>query len=471
MKKSIAAIAILMAYPLYGQINMQIDSIRSQIQLKEEYKILGKDSLIDRLFIPLDSIFIGRSTRYTFFDNITGLKTYIYGTQPKNYGYRICINEADSTVDFKPLELNCYYEIVGIIRFQEQLDAHIQRIKQLKPVPHKEEIEGKTVIDTTFAMKFANEIMIGDGGFGPWRSLLLSTRSFIDQFIVKDGTGIWPSFIYVLKNDKNDIYYVQGDDDFFDYPRLDVPYYERIANIYKGLEVCIVTPVLKDYLTGEAVNNPIAQEEGFRVPEKKRIDYRDFSKYFQHPQYAKCLDVLFDKGFFFGLFEYNGFKITLPLLNGDYSSSIEIMDYDDYKVVYEISNCGGRGYVAYSKTAIEEAQAEVQRLFASAEKAAALEKARIAKEKARIAKIREEEAEKAKEYKNKIILKYGEVYGNAILKGQVMLGMTKEMCREAWGIPVDSYNTTTVLGTTSVWLYNYKTYLHFVADKLVKIEN
>lgn len=52
-----------------------------------------------------------------------------------------------------------------------------------------------------------------------------------------------------------------------------------------------------------------------------------------------------------------------------------------------------------------------------------------------------------------------------------MLGMTQEMCQDAWGYPNDKFDTTTSLGTASIWMYNYNTYLHFENGKVIKIEN
>ncbi|MBR3827078.1 MAG: hypothetical protein IKJ38_05140, partial [Alistipes sp.] len=114
----------------------------------------------------------------------------------------------------------------------------------------------------------------------------------------------------------------------------------------------------------------------------------------------------------------------------------------------------------------KQAQAEAERKRIEAERA----KLR-AEEEARHQKWLKEEAERKAQWQAKMIREYGEKYGNAIIEGKVMLGMSQQMCQEAWGRPIDKYNTFTQTTSKSTWLYNYKTFLHFVDGKLVKIEN
>lgn len=68
-----------------------------------------------------------------------------------------------------------------------------------------------------------------------------------------------------------------------------------------------------------------------------------------------------------------------------------------------------------------------------------------------------------------LIDKYGEEFGTAISENKVMVGMSEEMCRAAWGTPYDRFNKMTWWGNTSVWVYNYKTYLYFRDGKLKEI--
>lgn len=81
----------------------------------------------------------------------------------------------------------------------------------------------------------------------------------------------------------------------------------------------------------------------------------------------------------------------------------------------------------------------------------------------------EEQAQK--ERNQRIMQKYGNKYGTMICNGEVCLKMTKEMCRESWGDPID-INTTIVDGmTTEQWVYGLQTYLYFTNGVLTAIQN
>lgn len=86
-------------------------------------------------------------------------------------------------------------------------------------------------------------------------------------------------------------------------------------------------------------------------------------------------------------------------------------------------------------------------------------------------KEKEEQERKRAQYKANIIAKYGEKYGNLILQHKVAIGMTKEMCRDAWWFPNDTFTTITSRGESEVWVINYKTRLYFLDGVLYMIEN
>lgn len=88
--------------------------------------------------------------------------------------------------------------------------------------------------------------------------------------------------------------------------------------------------------------------------------------------------------------------------------------------------------------------------------------------------LAEEKARKEKErleFEKMIINKYGEYYGNLIIKKQVVIGMSDEMCRYAWGTP-QSVNTTIVEGLRhEQWVYSLYSYLYFDNGILTAIQN
>ncbi len=81
-----------------------------------------------------------------------------------------------------------------------------------------------------------------------------------------------------------------------------------------------------------------------------------------------------------------------------------------------------------------------------------------------------QEKEKA-EFRKKMIAKYGTEKGALIGNRQITIDMTKEMCKDAWGTPINTYRTTTSYGQSEVWCYNYKTRVYFYNGKVVQIDD
>lgn len=98
----------------------------------------------------------------------------------------------------------------------------------------------------------------------------------------------------------------------------------------------------------------------------------------------------------------------------------------------------------------------IQRKQRAAAKAKAEEAAKIA-------------AEKEAERRSDIIQKYGSYYGNLIIQGKVVIGMTKQHCREALGEPRRINKTTTATSISEQWVY-YGKYLYFENGELVTIQ-
>ncbi|MBP7808840.1 MAG: hypothetical protein KA163_06080 [Bacteroidia bacterium] len=76
-----------------------------------------------------------------------------------------------------------------------------------------------------------------------------------------------------------------------------------------------------------------------------------------------------------------------------------------------------------------------------------------------------------KEKRESLIKKYGAKNGSLIADGQVVIGMTKQMCIDAWGKPKEINRTTGAYGIHEQWVYNLKSYLYFENDILTTIQN
>ena len=86
------------------------------------------------------------------------------------------------------------------------------------------------------------------------------------------------------------------------------------------------------------------------------------------------------------------------------------------------------------------------------------------------AKKRQETANKIAT-KSAFITKYGAKFGEHVANKQAALDMTKEMVKDAWGRPMNTYRTTTKFGQSEVWCYNYKTRIYFYDGKVVMIDD
>lgn len=65
--------------------------------------------------------------------------------------------------------------------------------------------------------------------------------------------------------------------------------------------------------------------------------------------------------------------------------------------------------------------------------------------------------------------KYGEKYGSLILDHKIAVGMSPEMCKEAWGYPIKILTGKNEMGNYTEWIYNYNRYVCFVNNKVVEI--
>lgn len=489
----------------HAQLNMG-GQIREQLQVKNELQVLGKPEELNHLFTPLDSIkFHTNDPKFKWSDDIVGYKVYYTGKKIGFTSNRIylCENPADSTICFKELPVD-YYEVVGIIRYKEQASKYIERFNQLKLIKNPDLLNrDKDILSKFIQYMQAGLISISDFE----REVKLYNRIPKSDnnlfYVIQSSTS--PEIYYIPKSEKayldiiTDLYYCFGNAWGQDGAFISIPYYDLIVNTLKGQNVSIWLRgnAFEDYVTNVLIDN-VFKDNFNPLSLNSYLTKDDFSI----SAIAKCVDIFVHDDFqICGLFEVNGSKFTLPI--GDviekYISSLEIPNnhYNSYYTTYttyttsyyfpyfylhkRTDTYSYDGYIIAENTikdidylfneaelenAQKQAQAEAERKRIEAERA----KLR-AEEKARHQKWLREEAERKAQWQAEMIREYGEKYGNAIIEGKVMLGMSQQMCQEAWGRPIDKYNTFTPTTSKSTWLYNYKTFLHFVDGKLVKIEN
>ena len=95
------------------------------------------------------------------------------------------------------------------------------------------------------------------------------------------------------------------------------------------------------------------------------------------------------------------------------------------------------------------------------------ERIKAEREAKRIAEQREWERKRQAE-KQSLIAKYGAKYGALVFEHKVTLGMTKEMCQQAWGRPRNKVIRRLLNGTQEVWSYGVSQYLVFDNGVLVE---
>jgi len=118
-----------------------------------------------------------------------------------------------------------------------------------------------------------------------------------------------------------------------------------------------------------------------------------------------------------------------------------------------------------AKDAKEEAEREawVEETLKASQKR---EKERAAEEKQRIAEEKKRAAQEKRERQEKRIAAiertgWPEAFKQAVLKRQVVIGMTKEMVLTSWGSPTAKNITVTARGQSEQWVYYHSRYVYF----------
>ena len=144
------------------------------------------------------------------------------------------------------------------------------------------------------------------------------------------------------------------------------------------------------------------------------------------------------------------YPVPVSSVHDDNCKSLILINIDDYNSTKnEIESRYKEDEVATRKKQIEE------------------EKARLQKEKEYQQAIIREQSE----FRQHMIAKYGAEKGSLVGNHQLAIGMTKEMVRDAWRRPMDTYRTTTKYGQSEVWCYNYKTRVYFYNGIVVQIDD
>ena len=466
----------------HGQNDYHGDRLGDLLQ-QNEVRSMAKDATIDDYFLPYDSLQLNGSC-YNFeeapkdkYVNPVGLEFYLQKRLPT----QLCFNPQTSVVVLKPMEIG-NYKVCGIILTVEQAQMHCKNF----------------VINETDAYERAKldeyiETMFDEGH-------LQTTKDF-----KKKGEDLRPYIIYVMINESGEQFYISAYDfDDTRTSRVDVvlsnSYYELVG---KKIAILSDQKSFTDIMTGDEIPNMNPLMDGpykksgdaffssgvkydgiimvhFRGLEddvQKRLTYS-----FPNIKYCTCTDVFSEEGINYGKFEYEGRSFVLEL-NGKVQEKVGYQVTRSNATINTVLTYykGGSVYLM-TRGAIEQVQNEFSNTVGSQDisfkqlwkKATSGSKKHAKERQATLqTEVLQQETERTKlerQWKEQLVQKYGIELSTQIMNKMVVLGMTTEMCQEAWGTPFDTCKTSS-LETTTVWIYGYKTYLYFVDNQLVRIQN
>lgn len=247
--------------------------------------------------------------------------------------------------------------------------------------------------------------------------------------------------LYKFEDESHNEYFMKRHYERLEPHWVSVSEYEALVDFLKGQKVAIYTSsgsLLHDAYTGNSLTN--VRRSSCPPLEKYSKDiYFDYT----------CTDIILNGEDYLAVLENDDSRFTLKIekirevdqQNGDFHQMMKRAYFDEFYYIYPESE--------YKR---------INRLFAQT----AAERKQLA--------MQAEARSKAQEQKRQqdIINRYGTTYGNYIIKHQVALGMTREMCREAWGRPLSQTSVKNDFGVSEVWTYGFG-YLLFSNGKLTEI--
>lgn len=235
---------------------------------------------------------------------------------------------------------------------------------------------------------------------------------------------------------------------------------QKIAFCYRKDEPNYVI----DYISGEPIKIPFLSDW-----ETAPREYQKENAYFQasigsNVKFLQCKDIVLKGDQILAVVEYEQGCFAVPVMSS-LNQNFYHLSFDEKRIdmrVFDITDFRSRSHcMIVSEQDLKNA---VSSFNAKQEEQKTL---RLNEEQAFIRTLDLLRQARLKD----LTLKYGAEMASVIAEGIVKIGMTQEMCMDAWGIPNETYTTTTAAGSAQVWMYNYKTRLYFVNNRLNIIQN
>lgn len=397
----------------YGQIKVVDDSYKTETATISELNKTLYMEMFEKLFPRY------KPCTYNISDvdiNAVGEKFYVYEESKKQF---VRINPADSTVCITSMPVG-YYEITNVILTSDRLGECRDEVLKYKINQN----ERTSIIDR---MSFSDPAVISNcvgsklGSNNMLSELARKTDIILPFYTCKDSNG---KLFYISARDIND--YVTK----FKY--IMMSFYENVEKL-KGQKIALYNG--KDYIIDYISKEPIKISLNYRVG---------------MPILRKQLDLDYYQ------IEYEQGNFAVP-----------IKDIKNWDVTYSTPEI----IVNMFRTS------DGMRIVSEQELNNVVSNFNTVQNKLRASQLKAaQKAEQAfAQYKQErlknLTSKYGTEMASVIAEHKVKIGITQEMCREAWGTPYETYTTTTAAGSTQIWIYGYKTRLYFVNNRLNIIQN
>ncbi|MFR9498389.1 MAG: hypothetical protein SNI05_08190 [Rikenellaceae bacterium] len=241
----------------------------------------------------------------------------------------------------------------------------------------------------------------------------------------------------------------------------------RIVEYISNINFLSLDNFAENILTEESLQKDCNRLTNIELLDYISDNYIDREVYITSNKYTYGVDVNMLKNNEYAQFSYmykgNRYHTAKEVKLLKYDPKIAALKY--YLITESVEPSGKTLKYAFPITAGLDKLIILASVQKEAEQIIELEQER--KERERLAQIKKDE----QEYKAKLIKQYGKANAELILKNQIKLGFTKQMCIESWGEPEDINKTITYYGTHEQWVYGLDTYIYFDNNKLTTIQN
>ena len=288
---------------------------------------------------------------------------------------------------------------------------------------------------------------------GPW-GLILENESGEQYYVMSTRSSRTGSAFYEYDYKTFLLHYKLPD-------YLTMSYYNYLIDTFKDKELLLVSgqSFLRDPLSEELITKPICNYEYIKSSEQTIGGNKYYSKAINPDnKYCTVKDIILKGRDLFYIIDFEGQQFSVKdKTKLPYSIPSNQIDYTSKPID------GGRLVL---KSDLEKYVAAYNKKEQDRQLSEEARQKRDAEERAANAKKWEEMAAKRKQ---ELLAKYPADIVEKILNHKVQIGMTMEMCREAWGSPYGGKTSVTnSLGTVETWFYGSSS-LTFVNGKLGSI--